>query len=157
MAVTIRKYKRGGWEVDIRVTLPDDTEHRQRRRAPMASRSAAQRWGEDRERAWYQKLTHLQPEPVIEQEKEVATRTEVPTLQEFAPRFVDGHARANRQKPSGIAAKETILDVHLIPKLGTKRLDAISSEDVQHLKNHLRQKAPKTVNNVLTVLNTLLK
>ena len=34
MSVTIRKYKRGGWEVDIRVTLPDDTEHRQRRRAP---------------------------------------------------------------------------------------------------------------------------
>ena len=86
-----------------------------------------------------------------------STKTEVPTLQEFAPRFVDGYARANRQKPSGIAAKETILDVHLIPQLGTKRLDAITSEDVQHLKSHLRQKAPKTVNNVLTVLNALLK
>src|SRR5881392_4065752 len=31
---------------------------------------------------------------------------EVPTLETFAPRFVDGHARANRQKPSGIAATE---------------------------------------------------
>ena len=29
-----------------------------------------------------------------------------PTLKQFAPRFIDGHARANRQKPSGIAAKE---------------------------------------------------
>ena len=47
--------------------------------------------------------------------------------------------------------------MHLIPQLGSKRLDAITSEDVQHLKNHLREKAPKTVNNVLTVLNTLLK
>jgi integrase len=28
---------------------------------------------------------------------------------------------------------------------------------VQRLKHHLREKAPKTVNNVLTVLNTLLK
>jgi hypothetical protein len=96
MSVTIRKYKRGGWDVDIRVTLPDDSEHRQRRKAPMASKSAAQRWGEDRERGWYHELTHRHPEPVIEQEKEAATKTEVPTLQEFAPRFVDGYARANR-------------------------------------------------------------
>jgi integrase len=81
----------------------------------------------------------------------------VPTLQEFAPRFLDGYARANRHKPSGIAAKETILNVHLVPLLGTKRLDAIASEDIQRLKNHLRDRAPKTVNNVLTVLNMLLK
>jgi integrase len=143
--------------VDIRVTLPDDSEHRQRRRAPIASKSAAQRWGEERERSWYYELTHHHPEPAIEQEKEVLTTTETPTLREFAPRFMDGYARANRQKPSGIAAKETILKVHLIRQLGSKRLDAITSEDVQHLKNHLREKAPKTVNNVLTVLNTLLK
>ena len=45
---------------------------------------------------------------------------EVPTLREFAPRFLDGHARANRQKPSGIAAKEMILRVHLMPALGHK-------------------------------------
>jgi integrase len=35
--------------------------------------------------------------------------------------------------------------------------DAIGNEDVQRLKHHLRHKAPRTVNNVLTVLNTLLK
>ena len=44
---------------------------------------------------------------------------EVPTLRAVAPRFLDRHARANRQKPSGIAAK--------------------------------------TVNNILTVLNVLVK
>jgi integrase len=82
---------------------------------------------------------------------------EVPTLKDFAPRFLDGYARANRQKPSGIAGKETILEVHLKPALGLKRLDAISNEDVQLLKMRLSEKAPKTVNNVLTVLNTLLK
>src|SRR5207247_8904292 len=72
-------------------------------------------------------------------------------------RYRDGYARANRQKPSVIAAKETILNVHLVPLLGTKRLDAITSEEVQRLKNKLRDRAPKTVNNVLTVLNVLLK
>ena len=33
----------------------------------------------------------------------------VPTLTEFAPRFVDGHTRANRQKPSGIANTLSVL------------------------------------------------
>ena len=73
---------------------------------------------------------------------------EVPTLAEFAPRFLDGHARANRQKPSGIAAKETILNRHLIPMLGEKKLDAITNEDVQRLKHAPEAKSPKTVNNV---------
>ena len=149
MSVTIRPYRRGGWEVDIRVVLPDDSEHRQRRKAPVASKSAAQRWAEDREREWYYQLTR--PKPNNEPAKEV------PTLGDFAPRFLDGHARANRQKASGIAAKEMILRVHLVPELGRKKLDAIKSEDVQHLKSHLATKAAKTVNNILTVLGVLLR
>jgi len=77
--------------------------------------------------------------------------------QAFAPRFVDGHARANRHKPSGIATIESILKWHLIPTLGPKRLDAITNEQVQRLKLALTDRAPKTANNVLTVLSTLLK
>jgi integrase len=70
---------------------------------------------------------------------------------------MDGHARANRQKPSGIAAKETILKVHLVPLLGDKKLDEITTEDVQRLKHALKERAPKTINNVLATLNVLLK
>ena len=40
---------------------------------------------------------------------------------------MDGYARANRQKPSGIAAKETIGKVHLIPQLGSMRLGVHAS------------------------------
>jgi hypothetical protein len=149
MSVTVRPYRGGGWEVDIRTTLPDDSDHRERRKAPVSSKSAAQRWGEDRERHLYQQLTHSQPKD--------DDRKEVPTLEAFWPRFLDGYARANRQKPSGIAAKETIGIVHLIPILGKKRLDQITSETVQQLKHHLKNRAPKTVNNVLTVLNVMLK
>ena len=47
--------------------------------------------------------------------------------------------------------------MHLTSLLGTKRLDAINNEDVQRLKRALGARAPKTVNNVLSVLNTLLK
>jgi integrase len=130
--------------VDIQLLLPDGTRFRERRRAPVSSRSAAARWGEARER---ELVVHGPPKP----------RKEVPTLQEFVSRFLDGYARANRQKPSGIAAKETALRVHLVPALGTKRLDAIGNEDVQTLKARLSGKSPKTVNNILTVLNTLLR
>jgi integrase len=62
-----------------------------------------------------------------------------------------------RQKPSGIAAKKTVLSVHLIPLLGDKRLDQITTEDVQQLKAALGHRAAKTVNNVLTVLSVMLR
>ena len=144
MSVTLRPYRRGGWEVDLTIRLPDGSQYRERKRAARFSKSAAQRWAEDRERYL---LQHGPP----------ATQREVPTLEAFAPRFVDGHARANRHKPSGINSVESILKWHLIPALGPKRLDAISNEQVQRLKLALTDRAPKTVNNVLTVLSTLLK
>ena len=150
MSVIVRPYRRGGWEVDIRLVLPDNSEHRERRKAPVTTKSAAQRWGDAREREWYQELTN--PQRTADTQPK-----EVPTLETFWPRFVDGYARANRQKPSGIAAKETIGKVHLIPQLGSKRLDVITTEDVQHLKRHLHDRSPKTVNNILTVLSVLLK
>lgn len=61
MSVTVRPYRRGGWEVDIRVTLPDRSEHRLRRKCSLSSKSAAKRWAEDRERAWFKELTTPTP------------------------------------------------------------------------------------------------
>jgi integrase len=150
MSVIVRPYRRGGWEVDIRLVLPDNSEHRERRKAPVAAKIAAQRCGEAREREWYRELTNPRQSPGSQPK-------EVPTLESFWARFVEGYARANRQKPSGIAAKETIGRIHLIPRVGSKRLDAITTEDVQYLKRDLHHRSPKTVNNVLTVLNVLLK
>jgi len=144
MSTVVRKYRRGGWQVDIRLELPDKSAVRERKVFRTASKLAAQRWGQDRER-------HLLLNGLPKHVKEV------PTLAEFAPRFMDGRARANRQKPSGIAAKEMILRVHLIPALGHRRLDAISDEDVQRLKTWLGAKASKTVNNVLAVLSVMFK
>lgn len=150
MSVTIRPYKTGGWEVDIHVILPNGMRTRSRTRK-RTSKSAALRWGLSRERQW---LAEGRPKP----RKEVrAPEKKVPTLEEFAERFLDGYARANREKPSSIAAKEMILRVHLVPRLGQRQLDTVASEDVQRLKHALRTKAVKTVNNVLTVLNVLLK
>jgi integrase len=82
---------------------------------------------------------------------------EVPSLSEFWPRFIEGYVVGNRLKPSGAAAKATIGRVHLLPRLGARKLDAITTEDVERLKFSLRHRSPKTVNNVLTVLNVLLR
>ncbi len=125
-------------------TLADALVHRERRRLLVSSKSAALRWGRARE-------VTLLVEGIRKAKKEV------PTLEEFAPRFVEGHAKANRHKPSSIAAKETIFRVHLVPRLGRRKLDAISTEDIQRLKSRLGSKAPKTVNNVLTSFNIVLK
>jgi integrase len=144
MSVIVRPYRNGGWEVDIQFRLPDGKRHRERCKAPVATKTAAQRWGEDRERHL---LQHGRAKP----------KEEVPTLNQFAPRFIEGYAEANRQKPSEIAAKRTILNVHLIPSLGTLKLDAVTNERIQLLKHRLKEKAPKTVNNILTVLSVLLK
>jgi hypothetical protein len=97
-------------------------------------------------------LVHGKPKPVQKEEVQ-----EKPTVREFASRFLDGYAKANRLKPSGISGKKSIFGVHLIPLLGDKRLDEIQTEDVQHLKSVLGHRAAKTVNNVLTVLSVMLE
>ena len=80
----------------------------------------------------------------------------MPTLAAFAPGFIERYAIANRQKPSSIASKATIIRAHL-PVLGSKQLDAIGNEDVQALKARFRDKAPKTLNNALSTRSIMLK
>ena len=144
MSVKVRAYRGGGWEVDITIRRSNGSQYRERKCASRFSKSSAYRWGQDRERYL---LQHGPP----------AANKEVPTFEAFAPRFVDGHARVNRHKPSGIASTQSILRWHLVPSLGPRRLDAITNEQVQRLKLALSERAPKTVNNVLTVLSALLK
>lgn len=179
MSVNVRPYKKGGWEVDIMITLANGDKIRRRFKAPVSSKSGARRWGEQREQHLVLEamgrvptLDDAVPAPASDEPRATPatepattpsnhqpqpTREEVPTLAAFAPRYLDGYARANREKPSSIAAKESILRVHLIPRLGNKPLDALEQEDIQRLKAELAKKSSKTVNNVLTVLNTLLQ
>jgi integrase len=148
MTVKVRPYRKGGFEVDIRFDTSDGTPFRERRRAPVASRSGAKRWGEARERELL--LRGSAPVEVVPQRKEV------PTLAEFAPKFIE-HAKATKQKPSSIDSKQSVLDHHLIPHLGGVRLDDITTERVDMLKAAFSASSPKSVNNRLSVLSTLLK
>ena len=51
----------GGWEVDIRVQLPDGSVIRERKKSSASSRQAAKKWAESRERVL---LVHGKPKPV---------------------------------------------------------------------------------------------
>jgi hypothetical protein len=154
MTVKVRQWKRGkrvGFEVDIRFTYPDGTPFRRRIKAPVESKSAAKRWGEAKERELL-----MRPSPIfLEQQEE--KRKEVPTLKEFKPKYMENYSKANREKASSLHGKERIFDNHLLPRLGDKRLDQITNEDVQALKGALAERKPKTVNNVLTVLGSTLR
>jgi integrase len=155
MSVTIRPFRTGGWEIDIVLTLPNGEKIRERRKAPVESKSAAKKWAQERERHL---LQHGRPQRRGGKGKpEAEEKKIVPTFAEFVPRYLDQHARANRQKPGTRKAKALIYRNHLIPAFGHLRLDAITTEDIQRLKLALAERAPKTLNNILAVFNTILK
>lgn len=147
MSLKVRRYKRGGWEVDIRVTMPDGRELRERRRAPVSTKDQATRWGRERERRLLQARTTV----------ELKAPRELPRLEDFATEFLETYVRANN-KPSEQAAKRVHLRRHLLPELGRLRLDEVKVRQVEHLKARLLadKLSPKSINNSLAVLGKLL-
>jgi len=144
--VTIRPYtKRGakGWEVDILVRLPNGETIRERVKSPVTSKTGARDWGRERERILFREGTREKPKVA-------------PTLAEFWPEFMKGHSEAERHKPSTVASTKSIYKIHLEPAFGALRLDAISDAAVQAFKGGLSSRSPKTVNNILTQLSTVL-
>ncbi len=153
MTVRVRRYRQGGFEVDIRFVWPDGTPYRERKKAPVSSRTAATRWGEAREA----ELLRAGPAARTLQLPQPQEPKEVPTLRIFRDRYIEGYVDANRQKASTKAAVNRILRLHLEPHLGETRLDQVSDEQVQQLKGRLSKHSPKTVNNVLSVLTGMLR
>ncbi len=139
-----------GWEVDLALRLPDGTRIRERVKAPVTGKSAAVRWGQERESVILARQGR--------QPKDTQTK-KAPTLSEFKARFIEGHVKANRLKPSSAEAYESLFRIHLEPAFGDLRLDAIGDELVQRFKGELveDEKASKTINNVLTALSVTLK
>jgi integrase len=149
MTVKVRKRmdREGAWQVDVRGTLPDGTRYRERLQPPVMTESAARRWGEQREAT------------IIRNGGTKAARAQAPSLSAFRRRFEEGHLDADGLKPSTAATIRGILDKHVEPAFGGTRLDAITSESVQRFKGALvaSGRSPKTVNNILTVLSTVLR
>ncbi|ABC81235.1 tyrosine-type recombinase/integrase [Anaeromyxobacter dehalogenans] len=149
--VTIRKWKKNGkegWEVDIRVTMPDGTRMRERVKSPVTSKSGTLKWAQARE-------TEILVRGPARKEEEPEAK-EVPTLAQFWPDFVEGYVNANRGKFSAQRARESIFKHHLAPWHDLP-LSAITDEEVQKLKGRLANRSAKTTNNVLVCLSVILK
>jgi integrase len=92
---------------------------------------------------------------------EVAT---IATLGDFAPEWLENHLVANLRKRSTYVTAKMILDLHLIPILGDRRLDAIDDEALACLRSawlagshgEKPTSSKKTINNRLSVLSTVL-
>lgn len=145
MTIRIESPRNGRPRYDI-LTIGPAGPVRERRNFPasLTSPSARMRWAQARE-------AHLTRNgPDIEE-------VEAPTLAVFGERWMKEYAKANGNKPSTIAAKETILRLHLVPILGRLKLTEIGELQVQRLKLHLDGMAPKTKACVLSQLATLLR
>ncbi len=165
MSIRIRQYRRHGTlvagklQIDVIVMLPAGGTYREQRVSDSSFKRATT-WAKKRERkvedlALKQGLDAKAIRRKLRGEKE-ESEPQVPTLAEFEDKFIE-HAKGNRQKASTVYAKESILRTHLVPLLGTKRLDEITESDVQALKARLKERRPKTVNNALAVLSKLLR
>ena len=83
---------------------------------------------------------------------------EVPKLREFAEEFMAGYV-ASRNKPSERANKRSVLDMHLYPAFGDRRLDSIGLRDIDAFRARLLKdgRKAKTANNVVGVLRRILR
>lgn len=137
------------WMIDVEFTTPDGKSDRVRKVSPVATRRGA----EEYERQLRMALLDGSYWKAAE-----AKKAPMPTLAEFFPRFVDQHAKANLLKSGTITEYESVFANHLKPRLGDKRLNEITTQDVARLKFDLaKDKRGKTINNVLVALSRCLK
>ena len=133
------------WLVDIVFQHPDGREQRIKKKSPVQTRRGA----EDYER---QVRNALLDGSYGKKEEKFAT------FGDFAETFVNTYATANN-KPSEVRSKNSILNLHMKPAFGRKRLGAIGSEDVEAYKARMLREGlkPKTVHNHLAVLSKLMR
>jgi hypothetical protein len=82
----------------------------------------------------------------------------IPTFERFADQWYETYVLTNN-KPSEQKAKRVVLRAHLIPFFGSRRVDRVTTLDVEAYKAE-KVKAglsPKTVNNHLAVLHRCLR
>ena len=133
------------WVVDVTFRHHDGRVERIRRDSPVNDKSSAKELERQIRTALLNNTFHVD-------EKVLA-----PTVAEFFPRFMRDFAVANRQKHSTVTTKQRGYEKHLAAQFGSKRLDAITAVDIQKLKGNMAHLAPKSVNNILSILSKMLK
>jgi excisionase family DNA binding protein len=111
----------------------------------------AHTWASQRKNA----LLALGEYAYTQQKEEREARVAVPTLRDFGPDYLKT-CKANRQKPRTVKAKEKILEHYLYPGFGERKLNEFGESELDSLKAEFAQLNPKTLNNVFSVLNTVM-
>jgi integrase len=147
MGVRLEKYRKGGvslerYRVDFMFEHPSGKLERVRKVSPVNTKRGAERYEHELREAMLSGLRG---------------QKEAPLLEAFAEDFMKVHAKAEN-KPSEQAKKRQLLDKHLLPVLGKKRLDELSREDVAKYKSAKLAEGykAKTINNHLAVLSKML-
>lgn len=136
------------FQYDFRLTLPDGTVYRERRKARGAtSATAARQIGLRR----LQEVLRHGPPKAAEPETD-----RVPTFAEYGPQWLDA-ARAQRQRESTLVAKESKLRLHVIPLVGELRLDQVTAATFEMIKRERRHLGAGTVNVILDTVLTMLR
>ena len=143
--IKVRKYRTGGYEVDIIIKNANGTIRiRERRKAPVSGKTAAERWALERE-------SFLLAAPAME-EPEKKQRT----LNEFWDDFKVGYLEAERLSPSHQLNFERYYEKLFRKELGSTLVRDIDAKAIVKLKSTLSDKGPKTTNNILGYLRSML-
>ncbi len=142
--------KRGNkWMVDIVYQFPDGNTERIRKVSPVQTRRGAEQY----EREVRLSLLEGTFANSGKEEEEV-----IPTFKEFSELFINSYAIPNN-KPSEVKTKRAHLKRYLLPVFGSKPLSRIRLRDIEAFKGRLLKASlkAKTINNVLTTLNRMLR
>ena len=85
-------------------------------------------------------------------------KPQVPLFKEFAKKWFEAYVKVNN-KPSEIKSKKSVLKASLLPFFSNKRLNEITSLDIEQFKAHEMKLGlnPKTINNHLGNLGKCLR
>lgn len=142
------QYQRDGkWRYHARIQLPSGRRRRVKG-TPVTNTKAAAKAAES---AHVFRLMH--PEAVAR----VDLKKEVPLLRDFADLFLKGYAADHA--PTEQEGKLRTLNANILPALGGMRLDEINQGTVDLFRADLLAggRSTKTVNNIISVLSSLMK
>lgn len=113
--MSVKKRKDGRWRVDVAV-IRDGKRQRFRKAAKTRSEGLV-----------------VEREIRAKLEQGIAPTTKAPLFSEWAEDFLTVYA-TNNNKPSEIATKRSIVELHLLPFFGSIALDRIGTETVERFK-----------------------
>ena len=86
--------------------------------------------------------------------EEFHARRAAPTVGHLAERYLEEHA-IPKKRPGSVRNDRSMLDLHILPRLGRRKAFEVSAEDVQTLHNSLRA-TPYQANRTLALLSKML-